>query len=355
MVCVLGLVILWPHDATLFPAGMSDYTQLATGARLVGTPGLYDVDANLAEQKKLTGTDDTARLYTRLPWVALIWRPLTRLSYANAAHMFTAIMVACLVGFVWTRPHAERAPAAMALCWSVPAVSAITIGQDAPLVLLLVGMGQILIRSSPVVAGVLFALGSIKWHLIFLVPVVLLVRKEWRVLSGFLTASIVLLLICFVIQGRLWPFDYFSVLQMPEITRYPTIMPNLTGILWKVPSRLYGEIPASLIVVGLAVWSARKTASYEAVVLSLVGSLLISQHAYPQDALMVMPVAILLAARGIREPMALVLGMALLVPLTWMFSFWGRCLLVMAMIATLVESGFRWSSDFKRSAGGETI
>ena len=349
-VCVVGLLVLWPHDASLFPSGMSDYTPLAAGARLVGSSGLYSPAANLIMQKKLTGEEDAARLLTtRLPWVALIWRPLNHLSYTSGAHLFTGLMLACLIGFVWTRQPSERAAAAMSICWSVPAVSAITIGQDVPLLLLLVSAGQRVICSYPFLSGALFALASMKWHLILCVPVVLIVRREWRVLSGFLATGVLLLVVCFAVQGLSWPADYLRVLRRPEIARYPTVMPNLTGILWRIPNRLYYEIPASVIVVALLIWSVRKRSSYEAIALALTGSLLVSQHAYPQDALMILPAAVSLAAS--RQPLRIAIGSILLLPITWMLAFWGRCLLVLSMIAALLEGTLRRSETVAPSAG----
>jgi hypothetical protein len=336
-VCLAGLLILWPHDATLFPSGMSDYTPLAAGARLVGSSGLYSPAANLTMQRKLTGEEDAARLLTtRLPWVAVVWRPLNLLSYTSGAHLFTVLMLVCLLGFVWTRQPSERALAAMSVCWSVPAVSAITIGQDVPLLLLLVSAGQRVICSYPFLAGALFALGSMKWHLIVCVPVVLMVRREWSALRGFLATGVLLLAVCFAVQGLSWPADYLRVVSRPEINRYATIMPNLTGILWKVPNRLYYEIPASVMVVALLIWSVRKRSSYEAIALALTASLLVSRHAYPQDALLILPIAVSLVAS--RQPERIVVGSILLLPITWMLAFWGRCLLVLGMIAALAEA-----------------
>ncbi len=328
---------------------MSDYTPLAAGARLVGSSGLYSPAANLTMQRKLTGEEDDARLFTRLPWVAVVWRPLNQLSYKSAAHLFTALMLVCLLGFVWTRQPSERAVAVMSICWSVPALSAITIGQDVPLLLLLVSAGQRVICSYPFLAGALFALGSMKWHLILCVPVVLIVQREWRVLTGFLATGVLLLAVCFAVQGLSWPADYLRVLRRPEIARYPTMMPNLTGILWRIPNRLYYEIPASVIVVALLIWSVRKRSSYEAIALALTGSLLISRHAYPQDALIILPAAVSLAAS--RQPVRIAIGSVLLLPITWMLAFWGRCLLVLSMIAALLEATFRRSETVAPSAG----
>jgi hypothetical protein len=343
-ICVVGILLLWPHNASLFPSGMSDYTELAAvPARLVGSTGLYSPAANLVQQKELTGTDDPARLFVRLPWVALLWRPLAQLPYSTGIHVFSIAMLTCLVGFIWSRERSERSIAAMALCWSVPAVSAITVGQDVPLLLLLLSTGQSMICAYPFVAGALFAVGTMKWQLILFLPVVLLLRKEWHALSGFLVTAALLLLVCFVVQGPNWPLEYLGVLRMQAISRYPTIMPNLTGVLWRVPNRLYYEIPASVIVAVLTIWSARKCSSYEAVALAFIGGLLVSQHAYPQDALMIMPSALALLANRNRNFTQIILASVLLLPVTWMLALWGRCILVLAMIAVLIEAGFRHS------------
>jgi hypothetical protein len=212
-----------------------------------------------------------------------------------------------------------------------------------------------MIGSYPMAAGALFALGSMKWQLILFVPAVLFARKEWRALCAFLATTILLLLVCFVVQGPYWPLDYLGVLRTQTITRYPTIMPNLTGLLWRVPHRLYYEIPASLIVAVLTIRSSRKTSSSDAVALALIGGLLISQHAYPQDALINVPGALGLIANRSRNFTQICLAFVLLVPVTWMFALWGRCILVLAMIAVLIEAGLQHSPGSGLTVRGKKI
>ena len=136
-----------------------DFTGLAAGAYLVGTPGLYDVSANLEVQRHLVGADDPARVFPRWPYFAVLMRPFSWLPYVSAARVWMALMVIAFAAFVALFPATPRWITALTVCWSIPAFDALGQGQDTPLLLVFLGACLLLYRAGlPFAAGVTLAL-----------------------------------------------------------------------------------------------------------------------------------------------------------------------------------------------------
>ncbi len=73
-----------------------------------------------------------------------------------------------------------------------PVLVTITHGQTAFLVAALLGLGALLVRDRPWLAGLLFGLAVIKPQLGLLVPIVLLLTRQWQVIAGAVLAALLL-------------------------------------------------------------------------------------------------------------------------------------------------------------------
>src|SRR5579871_5403286 len=80
--------------------GQNDFVQLYTGAKLVGTPGLYSRATNLATVKSTLGFTMETVVYTRPPFYATLLRPLALLPYRTAYTVFSLLTLASLLWFV---------------------------------------------------------------------------------------------------------------------------------------------------------------------------------------------------------------------------------------------------------------
>jgi hypothetical protein len=188
MLCGLGLAFLSFWGESRFRRSESDiidFTSIVAGGYLVGTPGLYDGNANLELQRRLAGKTDSSRVFPRWRYYGAAIRPLAEIPYSNALRVWRYLMVGALVAFVFLFPSASRWQAALALCWSIPALDGLTHGQDSPLLLVFVALTLAAHRRGHVfVAGLLLSLCAAKYHLFVLVPVLIVAQKRWRFLAG---------------------------------------------------------------------------------------------------------------------------------------------------------------------------
>jgi len=164
--------------------GANDFAQLYTGATLVGTPELYSRSANLAVVQKNLGFTMESVVYTRPPFYAALLKPLALLSYRVAYAVFSLATLASLLWFVVKfSPECSALPFFAAM--SIPILTAICGGQDTPFLLAILGSSVLLTRAKREVwAGLALSLLAIKFHLFLFVPVLLLIKRRWRILGG---------------------------------------------------------------------------------------------------------------------------------------------------------------------------
>lgn len=171
----------------LDPAGTPlgyDFTAFHTAARLAAegqAATTYDDKAMIAAQRAAFPGG-----IVRLPWnyppsFLLLLLPLAALPYAWAWVAWTGATVAA---------HAALARAIwpLGIFWPLMLAPAAALdllfGQNGLLSLALLGAGMALLPTRPFLAGLVLGLLSYKPHLAVLVPVALLVGREWRALAG---------------------------------------------------------------------------------------------------------------------------------------------------------------------------
>lgn len=323
--------------------GKNDFLQLYAGARLVGTPELYDIEASKRIHVEVTGTWYPSVYYTRLPWYALALSPLGSLPYRTAYRIWVALNLlvvgAWLLRYWWLW---EELPIFAAL--SLPLMINFTNGQDVGLVAAFTGFAVLLMRRGlEFWAGLLLALCSIKFHLFFLLPLVLLVHKRWRVIHGALVGAAALVALSIAADGWMWPQHFLGVVSNPELHPHPEWMPTLYGLLYTmgVHSRA-AELVLSGGVAAWVVWLARRYSFEAGLGLSLVGGLLVCHHAYVADTLLVLLALALFAMN--RMPKA-VLGVTIVtvLPLTALAMLGdppGNALMPAMLFAILAAASF---------------
>src|SRR5262249_18537328 len=146
-----------------------DFTGILAGAYLVGTPGLYNVDANLAVQRRLAGEEDPARVFPRWPYIGTLMRPLSYIPYRDAVRIWIAIDVLAFTAFIFLFPMVPRWVTAVAVCWSIPVFDALGEAQDSPLLLVYLSVSLLLHRAGmPFAAGFALAMCAPKYHIFIL-------------------------------------------------------------------------------------------------------------------------------------------------------------------------------------------
>lgn len=315
--CMLGLLLLatlvslqWPRIVR----GQNDFAALYAGGRLVGTPDLYSRTANQAVIKSAVGVTMESVVYTRPPFYAVLLKPLTVLPYRAAYGLFCALCLASIGWFV-IRFSKECPALSVYASFFIPVATFLPQGQDTPLLLLFVGGSILLTRQGrEFLAGLVLSLCAIKFHLFLLLPVLLLLKKRWRILAGALAGIGILSLLGIIVAGPDSFEQYVAVLRDPWINFSADMMPNLHGL---AATSLGGstshiEFAAVCAVVLAFAWACSRTEDYEFLfAIGLLSSLLVSYHSGISDQILLLPAFVLLTRSCMYKPLRIALALSL--------------------------------------------
>jgi hypothetical protein len=338
----LNGLIVGPGGLDYAARGKNDFRHFYIGGRLVGTPGFHDVDRVLEEQRKVFGDTNIQLVPSRLPVYYLLFKPLSLAPYRVAYFIWMGCLLASLVFFVRLCPLTAPAALTLACCCSLPLVFAVLAGQDIPLVLLAIAGGLwALRRDRDFLAGILLSLCLIKPHLFVLLPLLVLGQRRWRLLGGLVTGGAVLVAGSFLVEGWKWPLSYAAMMRTPEIGPVTRYMPNLCGLSLTLGGHWPLELALSLAVVAMAWILVRRAPFGVAFAGILLGSLLLSHHAYLQDCAVLVPALAYLAGGAAGKPVR-ILALVLLLPLTYLPIFFDLGIvpatLVLVTLASLAIS-----------------
>jgi hypothetical protein len=284
--------------------GQNDFVQLYAGAKLAGTPDLYSRTANLALIQSIQGFTMQTVVYTRPPFYAALLRPLALLPYRVAYAVFS---LATLVGILWfvIRFSRECPSLPFFAAISIPLLTALCNGQDTPLLLAILG-GSILLtrRKMEFLAGLLLSLCAIKFHLFLFLPILLLVKKRWRILGGAASGIALLAGLGMLVNGMDSTWQYVKVLRDPWINPSAAGMPNLHGLVAVMHGDARLEILLTASVLLAFLWIAQRSENYEFLLAaSLVCGLLVSFHSGVADDVVLFPAFVMAAAASASEPL----------------------------------------------------
>jgi hypothetical protein len=357
VLCLAGIVfnalMIGPDTLKSAGRGLNDFRQLYTVALLAGNAGMYEPERGLRAQAEFVGEANASpRLpVNRLPFYGLFLKPLTLLPYTTALRFWFAFQFACVCGFVASLPAAYRLQAAVVCCWSYPLSFALAIGQDLPLMLLAAGLSARLYRSGRFVwAGLALSVCIIKFHLLLLLPVFILARKERRLAAGFLTGCGIAFILSVAAAGWTFPVAYWSALRGPNANLSQGTMPNLNGLRSTLDVSPWTEFAGAAVVVLAAWFIARRSGAIHAVAGTTAGSLLVSHHAYLQDCSILIPGILGLLVVGCSGFTRL-LAFILLVPVVYIASGQGLLCLVPTVLMLLLLLALAFEA--RRGAGGQ--
>ena len=294
--------------------GKNDFAPLYNGTQLLGTPYLYSFDHNMdLLEKHIDGVNPSLR-YTRPPYYATLLWPLGRLPYLHAYWLWSFISLSAIAAFAFLWRIPSPGQAFVLTAFSLPAFQAVMNGQDTPLLLLWVALAVHFERKGKsLAAGWILALCAAKFHLFLLLPLLFVGQKRWRMATGFASGTACLVVISFAVAGRNWPLEYYATLIDPRVNPDVFEMPNLHGLFLGVPFAGLLEVAGSLAVI-LAAWKVVRQSSFEyGLAASLVGSLLISYHAYLSDCAILLPAGTVIYSQATSR-LTRLLGALLLTP-----------------------------------------
>lgn len=306
-------VLLAPHLERAV-RGANDFAPLYTGPHLLATGDLYSHERLAEVSSRLTSMSSPSQGYIRLPFHAAFLWPLSRLPYGAAYLLWELASLAACVVFValWRLP--DTSSAVLFSCLSVPVFTALLNGQDTTFLLLLVAVAAALLdRSRPWIAGFVWSLCALKFHLFLLTPLFIVARKEWRFAGGLLAGGSLLAAVSFAAAGWNWPVEYLMSVRNPVFSPGLAYTPTLHGSLSFLPGRSLLEVVVGATVLA-AVWVVCRRAELRlAIAATLAGGLLMGVHAYLPDLALLLPVCLAVLALA-RTRLSRMVAFALLSP-----------------------------------------
>jgi hypothetical protein len=308
---------------------LSEYEVLYAGARLVGTPYLYDKTQNRLEEVRAIGASGGDELiYSRPPFVAAFMAPLGRLPYRASVMVFQALSFLSLIGFILLWPGNSWLTA-LACAWSMPLALCFGFVRDDCFLLLLLALVWRTYSKKPFLTGILLSLLGIKFHIFLLLPLLFLGQKRWRMGVGFAAGCTALLAVSFTVAGADWPVRMAEIIKTSTIEKEYT-MPNIRGILQAVTPSLLPEIVLGILVAAVVFWLVRGTNFEYGMCATIVGSLLVSHHAGIYDCAVLIPVLLILGKSAAWKSVTWLF--VLLSPIPYVFLSFGS---VPGMLAKL--------------------
>lgn len=326
VLCILGICvnsfILGPDAWHSAMQGRNDFRAFYIGGLIEGN-GLYDTHRLFEAQQRLFGEANPRLLSTRIPIFYAFFRPLAHLPYMLALTLWLIALIVAVAFAIYLETPGQRAYFIVAMCWSLPLLVAICIGQDiAMLVLFLAAAGWSFRKEKPLLGGLLLSLCLVKFHLMLLVPWMFLLRREWRALAGLCAGAISLVLASFVVAGENWPGAYMAMILNPEASPSGKIMPNLHAVADRFAFGAVPELVMVALILAAASWTFLHASSEQSLAVALACGLLISRHTYLQDcALLVIPL-VRWALRA-RHPYAKAFAIVPLIPMSYLALLMG--------------------------------
>ena len=331
VLCLSGIATSWSlkKDFGSHVAGVADFMTFYVGAKLVGTPDLYNERAGWSVQESLVGTHSDIIPYLRLPFYAFVLKPITSFRYDQALRIWYGVLAASLVAFVLIWPG-NKIAAGCALCSSVPVAANFFMGQDS--IVLLVPLGLCLRlnqRGRTFGAGLALSVLLVKFHFLVFLPLLIVIQRRWRFGAGFGSGTLALLTLSFAVQGVRWPIAIIEALMRPSAQPSQRLMIDIRRVFLASPHALQFHIAGSILIALVVVAICARADFDLALAACLVAALLVNLHVYDQDYVLAIPFSCLLFERTIN-----------LLPLVFLFNWpllfiWASAVIAIALALLL--------------------
>ncbi len=332
LACLAGIAFqaFWygPALASSTGRGVNDFLNFYTAGKLAFSGHLYDPQTFIATEASVTGYSTANLIFVRLPWQAALFWLLARLPYFPAYAVWQLLCVSALFAAFYLWPYGSRQSKLLAAAWSFPLFTSLAVGQDVPFVLLAISAAVRFRERYPVLCGICQALCVAKVHLLWIFVLVWLGWDSKPRLAAFLSTGGVLAGLCFAAGTWNWIPQFLGALRFCEQHEDLSVMPNLHRIFAAAPTL---EGIAALVCAAAVFLAARKDRSLAAAA-ALAAGILTGRHGFIADCSILLPAAGLVAVRVPEARKALLL---ILVPLTYLPSFFAQPLATTLVIASL--------------------
>ena len=330
---ILGYAWMAPRVYSFARNGYADFSAFYTAGQILHRGQghrLYDSAFQTEVQREFSQaavTRNRALPYLRAPFQALMFLPFTYLTYVRAYQVW--IVLCGILVAVTARLLRVRIPALQTFPWWVyypayfsflPIAYGFALGQDCALMLFLLALFTLALREERNFrAGCFLGLALIKFQLVLPLVLILLLKKQFRVLGGFSVMAGCLAAISVWIAGwdglMAYPAYLLRLNHVPAAAAiFPGMMPSLRGLVegWMDPmhSSHVLDLFTAMLALAVLVWAARQwdTASSRhsriylaGVSATLLGAFLAGYHAFSYDLSLLCPVVLLASESALRD------------------------------------------------------
>ena len=359
---VLALeMFLWVTLLPQMARGKADFRQLYVSGYMVragDAARLYDYDYQLRLQNTLVAPATLGLPYIRPAYQALVFAPISFVSYRAAYFLWMAVNAALLALSFRLLRHRVRGLTELwkplpliVLCSFVPLSIAMLQGQDTILLLaLLCASLAALEHDRESVAGCLLALGLFKFQIVLPIAFLFVVWKRWKFAKGFFSTALVLAGISLALTGRAGVKTFFdSVSNIHHPVHYERML-NLHALLVGLFGKSFAITLITFAVsaavwLAVAKWSPVKSGP-DALVIAIPAAALVSYYLYIHDwTVLVLPLLWTLNIgmnHGLERWAALLMWIAPLVCLANLgYAYWATLPLSLLFIATATSMAGR--------------
>jgi hypothetical protein len=220
--------------------GNSDFLDCYTAGKILAAgkgPLLYDIQTQMAYQREILDAlhstvhyEGGVLLYSHPPIAALGYLPLAHLPFWHAFLVWNCFSVLCLllalIVLIRINGLLQIAPLRLLVLGTIgfiPLFITVAQGQNTFLALLILALAVALMKGSKELpAGILLSLMIIKFQLLPLFVIIIILKKRWKGLAGFIIGSTCVLMASLILVGPEGLLSYLRLLsQAPSfITQY---------------------------------------------------------------------------------------------------------------------------------------
>ncbi len=368
-----GELLLWIVMVPVGLRGQADFAMFYTAGYMVriGQSGqLYNYDVETRYQNQLVSK--TPAPYTHLPYEALLFAPISFLSYRVAYWLFLLVNVGfAIFAVLLISPAGSGWPSAVILASFFPVSAAIADGQDSIMLLTIACAAWLLFsKKQESLAGGLLALGLFRFQIVLPIVGLMFLWKRWRFLAGFAPCAALVL----VFSGWLAGFDQLGVygshvlslgavsgqetgysLSASQSQRMVSLRALFTNIL---PSGHLAQIITLFASIALLLWVAsrgRTLGRKHQFALAIAFSVLVSYHLFVYD-LAILLIPMVAALELTRDTQSRAAQAAILIPLLTVPAgiLWRPFLLSLPLLAFLFAMTYAFRMHAER-AGEELV
>ena len=291
-IAITIILIYWAFRILMEPGAIGWEFHQFYGAGKIAGHQLYNAEVQFEAQKQIWEENlKDLRVFSFGPFLKpayyrLVLVPLATLPFWTAYKVWVAVQfIAFGIGIVIL---ARRFGITQSLCILIPLCPHLMLigvwGQDPPLVFMLVVISfELLLRGRSFAAGGVLALALVKWNIFLLLPLLFLVRKQWKTFAGFSIVALAEIGITLWISGASAIQDNISMLHLPA--HLWDKMAALRGLLLmaKIPDQV--NIALMIVAAIAALRLLRRLDDEKAFAVGLTTSIFLAYHTMGYDVL----------------------------------------------------------------------